>query len=107
MLIEIYLSKPVEPVGDCATFYIKTEDEFFIEEIKKYKCPVRLAKFIDEQLESDKNVVEELIKLEPGQKIDLFINLSHISEKIIKDPNLSPMTDKYLEQTQHLDKYGC
>ena len=25
---------------------------------------------------------------------------------MIEDPNLSPFGDKYLEQTQHLDRYG-
>ena len=105
MLIEIYLSKPVEPVGDCATFYYKTENEYFIDEIKKYKCPYRLSMFLDEAMEQF-NDIKELIRLEPGQKIDLFINLSHISEKLVKNPKLSPFSKKYLEQTKHLDKYG-
>jgi hypothetical protein len=106
MLIEIYLSKPVEPLGDCATFYIETENKYFIEEVKKYKCPFRLSKFLDEAIEQFDDI-KELIRLEPGQKIDLFINLAHISERIIKDPNLFAFSDKYLEQTKHLDKYGC
>lgn len=105
MLIEIYLSKPVEPVGDCARFYFETDNKYFINEVKKYICPVRLSKFLDKTMEQFDDI-KELVRLEPGQKIDLFINLSHISEKIIKDPNLFAFSDKYLEQTKHLDKYG-
>ncbi len=105
MIVEIYLSKPVEPVGDCARFYIETNDQEFIHELKKYVCPFRLSRFLDEAMEQFDDI-KELIRLEPGQKIDLFINLAHISEKIIKDPNLFAFSDKYLEQTKHLDKYG-
>ncbi|WP_128980687.1 hypothetical protein [Halarcobacter ebronensis] len=105
MIIEIYLSKAVEPVGDCARFYFKTDNKYFIDEVKKYICPVRLSKYLDEAME-EFNDIEELIRLEPNQKADLFIDLSHISEKLIKDPKLSPFSDKYLEQTLHLDQYG-
>lgn len=105
MLIEIYLSKAVEPVGDCARFYFETENKYFIDEVKKYICPVRLSKFLDEAME-EFNDIEELIRLEPNQKADLFIDLSHISEKLLKNPKLSPFSEKYLEQTQHLDQYG-
>ncbi len=105
MIVEIYLSKPVEPVGDCARFYIETDNKYFIDEVKKYVCPVRLSKFLDEAMEQFDDI-KELIRLEPNQKADLFIDLSHISEKLIKNPKLSPFSDKYLEQTQHLDQYG-
>ncbi len=104
MLIELYLAQAVEPVGDIGTFYIETDDEEVIKEFKKYKCPMRLVKYMDEVLESNKNV-KELVKLKPGQKIDHFINLSHISDKNLKD-GLSPFMDEYLKQTDHLDEYG-
>ncbi len=105
MIVEIYLSKPVEPVGDCARFYIETNDQEFIHELKKYVCPVRLIKYLDQELEINEDILE-LIRLEPEQIVDLKIDLSLASEKIINDPNLSPFPTKYLEQTKHLDKYG-
>ncbi len=105
MIIEIKLGKPVEPVGDCATFYYETENEYFIEEIKKYKCPFRLAMFLDEAME-EFNDIKELIRLEPNQNIDLVIDLLAESERMIKDPTLFAFSDKYLQQTDHLDKYG-
>jgi hypothetical protein len=105
MLIEIKLGKPVEPVGDCATFYYETENEYFIYEIKKYKCPFRLSMFLDEVMKEFDNI-EELIRLEPNQKVDLVIDLLAESERMIKDPTLFAFSDKYLEQTKHLDKYG-
>jgi hypothetical protein len=105
MIVEIYLSKAVEPVGDCARFYFETENKYFIDEVKKYICPVRLSKFLDEAME-EFNDIEELIRLEPNQKADLFIDLSLVSQEIISNPNLFPFSDKYLEQTKHLDQYG-
>ncbi|RXJ98100.1 hypothetical protein CRU98_11325 [Arcobacter sp. CECT 8986] len=105
MLIELKLGKPVEPVGDCATFYYETENEYFIDEIKKYKCPFRLAMFLDEAMEEFDDI-QELIKLEPNQKVDLLIDLLAESERMIKDPTLFAFSDKYLEQTNYLDKYG-
>ncbi len=105
MIVEIYLSKAVEPVGDCARFYFETDNKCFIDEVKKYICPVRLSKYLDEAME-EFNDIEELIRLEPNQKADLFIDLSHISEELLKNPKLSPFSEKYLEQTKHLDQYG-
>lgn len=105
MLIILTLSKQVEPVGDCATFYIDTENKYFIEEVQKYKCPFRLARFLDDAKEQFDDI-KELIRLEPSHKIDLFIDLTHIAQEIIEDIDSSPFGDLYLEQTKHLDKYG-
>ncbi|WP_419769084.1 MAG: hypothetical protein ACNI3C_06920 [Candidatus Marinarcus sp.] len=105
MLIELKLGKPVEPLGDCATFYIETENHYFIEEVKKYKCPFRLSRFLDEAIEQFDDI-KELIRLEPNHKVDLLIDLLAESERMIKDPTLFAFSDKYLEQTKHLDKYG-
>jgi hypothetical protein len=105
MIIELKLGKPVEPVGDCATFYYETENEYFIDEIKKYKCPFRLSRFLDEAMEQFDDI-KELIRLEPNHKVDLLIDLLAESERMIKDPTLFAFSDKYLEQTDYLDKYG-
>ncbi|RXJ90157.1 hypothetical protein CRV01_03070 [Arcobacter sp. CECT 8983] len=96
MIIEIKLGKPVEAVGDCAIFYYETEYEYFIDEIKKYKCPFRLAMYLDEAMEQFDDI-KELIRLEPSQKIDLLIDLLAESERIIKNPTLFAFLDKYLE----------
>lgn len=106
MIIEIYLSKPVEPIGDCARFYIETNNQEFIQELKKYVCPVRLIKYLDQELENNEDILE-LVSLTEEQKVNLKIDLSLSSEKIINDPSLSPFPNKYLEQTKdYLDKYG-
>lgn len=105
MIIELKLGKPVEPVGDCATFYYETENKYFIDEIKKYKCPFRLTMFLDEVIEEFDDI-KELIRLEPNQKVDLLIDLLAESERMIKNPSLFAFSDKYLEQTNYLDRYG-
>lgn len=50
--------------------------------------------------------IKELIRLEPNHKVDLLIDLLAESERMIKDPTLFAFSDKYLEQTDYLDKYG-
>jgi hypothetical protein len=105
MLVEIYLSKPVEPLGDCARFYYETDNKYFIDEVKKYICPFRLALFLDEAKKQFEDI-KELVKLKEEQRADLFIDLSLASQNIINDPNLFGFSDKYLEQTKHLNQYG-
>ncbi len=105
MIIEVYLNEEVEPVGDSGTFYIDTSSNIFIEEINKYQCPIRLIDFLDEEFENN-NEVTELIRLPENGKIDLFINLSNETQKIIDETDGFTEFDKYLENTSHLNKYG-
>ena len=106
MIIKIKLGRAVEPMGDIATFTIKTNNKYFISEIKKYKCPIRLINFLDEQMEND--YIEELIQDHEIQSaiIDIEINLLNETDKIMNSSDNFTDLDKYIESTDYLDKYG-
>ena len=106
MIFKIKLGRAVEPIGDIATFTIKTNNKYFISEIKKYKCPIRLINFIDEQIKNDD--IEELIKDNEIQSavIDIEIDLLNETDEIVNSSDGFTDLDKYIESTDYLDKYG-
>ena len=107
--IKVKTADDTKDLGDLATFYINTISQKFIDELKKYVCPMRIVLFIEEQ----ENLSECILikQTPPDNSIDLKIDLSQKYKEIEKsciakgDP-LGLTIDKYIENTPHLDKYG-
>ena len=100
MQIKVIVNKPGEIFS---VLCYETENKEFIEEIQKYKCPIRLACFTDEFKETYPNEVKELIESEITN-LDLVIDLEDRTKEIIES-NYSVLT--YIEETKNLfDKYG-
>ena len=93
-----------EVLGDIGTSYIETSNQIFILEVRKYRCPIRLASYLDLALAENENV-RELIEVPDSH--DVFISLVEeslaINEEYIQK---GICVDEYLEITNHLDKYG-
>ena len=89
---------------DIGTSYIQTSNQVFIEEVHKYRCPIRLASYLDVALYENKNVTE-LTKVPESH--DIFISLVEESLAINREYIQNGISvDEYLEATNHLDKYG-
>lgn len=108
MVVQIYLSKDTELTGNIGRFYFDTENMKFVEEVKKYKCPVRMGLFLGNELKNYNNVREMITDKEIQEShIDLLIDLSDISIDIIDNhPYAIFDFEKYIENTSYLDKYG-
>jgi len=82
------------------SFYIKTNNNSFILEIQKYKCPIRAFFYMDKVIEDNDDINE--IYSDECENIDLDINLSinYLSELI------EPSMKEYIKLTPYLDEYG-
>lgn len=95
----LFKDNPV--LQDLGTTYIKTSDSDLVEQIKKFKCPIRLSNFLDRSIKE--NIYTEEIYKTP-EHYDLFIDLSDESERINKENFDSGIDiDSYLEKTAYLD----
>ena len=103
-IIKIIFEPDNEILQDNGTIYIQTSNQVFIEEVHKYRCPIRLASYLDFALGENENV-EELTKT--PDNYDLFISLVEESLAINKEYIQKGIpVEEYLKITNHLDKYG-
>lgn len=87
---------------------IETYSKEFVEELKKYKCPFRLAMFLTKE---ENKSYTSLDKPLDDDKYKLIIDLSEtttkiIDEKISKGELYNMTSSAYIERTSNLDKYG-
>ena len=108
MLIKIKLIEHDEDDIVSGTFHLETYDKEFVDELKKYVCPFRLANYLTE---SENKEYTSFYKELDHSKYNLIIDLSEETERIIdKKVNagelFSIIPDAYIESTPHLDRYG-
>jgi hypothetical protein len=108
MIIKIHISRNTKLTGDIGTVYIDTSDIRFIDEVKKYKCPIRMGLFLDNEIKTNPNVREIITDKEIEEShTDLFIDLTKKTDDILKN-HLYVIWDfdLFIKNTSHLDKYG-
>lgn len=108
MLVEIYISKDTELGGDIGRVYLDTEDMKFVDEVKKYKCPIRMCLFLEKEIKNNSNIRELITDKEIKEStVDLLIDLSDITSDIVNHHSYAIFNfEKYIENTSYLDKYG-
>jgi len=108
MIIQIKLGRPVEPVGDIATFTVETNNTFFIKEVQKFVCPVRLMQFLDIQMKNNYDIKELIMDKDiANANIDITIDLLSKTDEIMSNQDKFFEFDEYLEDTEdYLDEYG-
>lgn len=109
MILQIYISKDTELTGDIGRFYIDTLDIEFINEVNKYKCPIRMGLFLDNEIKTNPNVREIITDKEIKEShTDLFIDLIKETDEIIQEHTYAIFDfNKYINDTKSfLDRYG-
>lgn len=108
MKVKIIVAKPTKEDVVSSVFAIETTSKEFVTELKKYACPMRITKYLDEHnKESYTNLSDDL----PNEEFELIIDLSEKFENIInenmkKGDLMSSFPEIYIKKTSHLDQYG-
>ncbi|PHR58991.1 MAG: hypothetical protein COA44_02250 [Arcobacter sp.] len=104
LILKIMFNPDNEVLGDIGTSYIQTSNQVFIEEVHKYKCPIRLGRYIDSALAAYEDVTE---LTDVPEHHDIFISLVDESLSINRQYiQKGVCVDEYLEITDSLDQYG-
>ena len=104
LILKIMFNPDNEVLQDIGTSYIQTSNQIFIAEVYKYRCPIRLASYLDLALAENEDV-KELTKVPESH--DIFISREEESLAINREYIQKGIwVDEYLEITNYLDKYG-
>ena len=75
-------------------------DEKMAEEIQRFKCPVRVSKYLTDNYAE----VKEVEFIEDGE-LDIIMDYTERTKEIVEDKSLSLAPSIFLKQTEHLGKY--
>ena len=104
MILKIKTCEDTKLGGDIGTYYIKTDDSDFIEDVQLFVCPIRLIRYISKEKDIIELITDEEIK---NSKVDLTIDLSSEMNDILKNLNTILDVEQYIKDTDdELDVYG-